>query len=433
MSQANIHGDVASLVIPLRPISSSLPMRDVAELFLRQEYADVLSLPIVDDGRPVGMMSRYRFMDVYLNKRFGPALYARDPVAKFMNPSPMLVAIDEPLSEAAQHVTGNMQNPLTEDFIITQHGDYVGVGFVVNLLKAIERELRNNTNALDQAYAQLKSSQLALVQSEKMASLGQMVAGIAHEINTPLGYVKNNVSMEHELLPQAQSIMASYETVFDSLLNGSVDEEQLMAQIQDVMAQREENNVFELLGEIHALAGDSLYGIDQITELVNDLKNFSRMDAAPTDTVNLNDCIDSALNIGRNVLKHRITVVKEFGELPAICCAPSQLNQVFLNLFTNAAHAIEGVGQLSIKTWGSEDAVHVSVSDTGKGIADELLPRIFDPFFTTKPQGEGTGLGLAITYQIIQQHGGDIYATSRLGEGTTFHLSLPLHPINLES
>jgi signal transduction histidine kinase len=188
-----------------------------------------------------------------------------------------------------------------------------------------------------------------------------------------------------------------------------------------------------MLGGIHALAGDSLYGIGQITELVNDLKNFSRMDAAPTDTVHLHDCIDSALNIGRNVLKHRITVVKEFGELPVIRCAPSQLNQVFLNLFTNAAHAIEGVGQLRIKTWCSEDAVHVSVTDTGKGIADELLPRIFDPFFTTKPQGEGTGLGLAISYQIIQQHHGEIRATSRLGEGTTFHLSLPLTPIHLES
>ncbi len=432
MSQTNLQQDVASLVIPLCPIPSSLQMKDVAELFLRKEYAEVLSLPVVDNGRPVGMMSRYRFMDVYLNKRFGPSLYARDPVAKFMNPSPMLVAIDEPLSEAAQHLTDNMRKPLTEDFIITQHGEYVGVGFVVDLLKAIERELRSNSNALDQAYAQLKSSQLALVQSEKMASLGQMVAGIAHEINTPLGYVKNNVTMEHELLPQAQQLMESYAAVFDSLLNGS-DEEQLLGQIQAVMAQREENNVQELLGEIHALAGDSLYGIGQITELVNDLKNFSRMDAAPTDTVHLHDCIDSALNIGRNVLKHRITVVKEFGDLPAIRCAPSQLNQVFLNLFTNAAHAIDGVGQLSIKTWCSENAVHVSVSDTGKGIADELLPRIFDPFFTTKPQGEGTGLGLAITYQIIQQHHGDIRVASRQGEGTSFHIRLPLNTIHLES
>ena len=433
MTQAHVHGDIASLVIPLRPIPSSLLMKDVAELFLRKEYADVLSLPIVDEGRPIGMMSRYRFMDVYLNRRFGPALHSREPVAKFMNASPMIVATDEPLSEAAQHLTGNMKTPLTEDFIITENGVYVGVGFVIDLLKAMEQEVRGNTNALNQAYAQLKSSQLALVQSEKMASLGQMVAGIAHEINTPLGYVKNNVSMEHELLPQAQQLMASYETLFDNLLNGSVDEEQLMAQIQDVMAQRVENNVHEMLGEIHALAGDSLYGIGQITELVNDLKNFSRMDAAPTDTVHLHDCIDSALNIGRNVLKHRITVVKEFGDLPAIRCAPSQLNQVFLNLFTNAAHAIDGVGQLSIKTWCSENAAHVSVTDTGKGIADELLPRIFDPFFTTKPQGEGTGLGLAISYQIIQQHHGDIRATSRLGEGTTFHLSLPLTLINLES
>ncbi len=425
--------DVAALVIPLPPIPPSLPMNDVADLFLQKEYAGVLSLPIVADGQPVGMMSRYRFMDVYLNKRFGPALFARYPVERFMNTAPMLVDVQQPLSAAAQQVSACMQSPLTEDFIITQQGKYVGVGVVVDLLKAMERELRSNTRELNDAYAQLKSSQLALVQSEKMASLGQMVAGIAHEINTPLGYVKNNVSMEHELLPQAQAIMADYERVFDGLLDGSLSEEQLLDSLQTLVSQRSDNPVQEMLGAIHDLAGDSLYGLGQITELVNDLKNFSRMDAAPTDTVNLNDCIDSALNIARNVLKHKLAIVREFGDLPAISCAPSQLNQVFLNLFTNAAQAIDGVGQLTIRTWPSEAGVHVTVSDNGKGIPEEVVHRIFDPFFTTKPMGEGTGLGLAISYQIIQQHQGDIHVTSRLGEGTTFHIRLPIHPIESRS
>ena len=422
--------DVAALVIPLPPIPSHLPMNEVAELFLRAEYVGALSLPIVEDDKPVGMMSRYRFMDVYLNKRFGPALFARDPVSRFMNPNPMQVDIQQPLSDAAQQVSACMQSPLTEDFIITQQGKYVGVGVVVDLLKGMERELRNNTRELNDAYAQLKSSQLALVQSEKMASLGQMVAGIAHEINTPLGYVKNNVSMEHQLLPEAQAIMADYERVFDGLLNGTLDEEQLLASLQEIVTQRSENNIQEMLGAIHDLAADSLYGLGQITELVNDLKNFSRMDAAPTDTINLNDCIDSALNIGRNILKHRVAIVREFGDLPTLRCAPSQLNQVFLNLFTNAAQAIEGVGQLTIRTWQAGDSLHVTVADNGKGIPEDMLHRIFDPFFTTKPLGEGTGLGLAISYQIIQQHQGDIHVTSRQGEGTTFHIRLPLNAID---
>ncbi len=155
------------------------------------------------------------------------------------------------------------------------------------------------------------------------------------------------------------------------------------------------------------------------------LKNFSRMDAAATEAINLNDCIESALNIGRNVLKDKVEIIKELTELPKLTCTPSQLNQVFLNLFTNAAQAMETMGRLHICSWYDEQAVHVSVSDNGKGIPQENLVRIFDPFFTTKPIGEGTGLGLAISHQIIQQHGGEIRVESRLGVGTDFHISLP--------
>jgi two-component system NtrC family sensor kinase len=132
---------------------------------------------------------------------------------------------------------------------------------------------------------------------------------------------------------------------------------------------------------------DSLYGIAQISELVLNLKNFSRMDAASTEAVNLNDCIESALNIGRNVLKDKVQVIKQLSDLPKISCAPSQLNQVFLNLFTNAAQAMEGQGKLYIKSWYADDAVHISVADNGKGIPADNLTRIFDPFFTTKPVG----------------------------------------------
>jgi signal transduction histidine kinase len=266
---------------------------------------------------------------------------------------------------------------------------------------------------------------MALVQSEKMASLGQMVAGIAHEINTPLGYVQNNVVIGQDLFEQVQAMIAGYEALVDNLLNDQASEDMIAEQMRQIAELRADVNAQEMLGEMQGLMGDSLYGIAQISELVLNLKNFSRMDAAATEAINLNDCIESALNIGRNVLKNKIEVIRELGELPVITCAPSQLNQVFLNLFTNAAQATEGQGKLHIKSWATEEAVHIHVTDNGKGIPQENLTRIFDPFFTTKPVGEGTGLGLAITHQIIQQHGGEIRVESRLGEGTRFSIKLP--------
>lgn len=418
--------DIQSLVIALQPISPYVQLEAVADLFLNSDYADVLSLPVVDDeGRPVGIISRYRFMDIYL-KPYGRELHGKRPVSSFMGEKPLLVAHDQPLAEAALHVTQNMRFPLMEDFIITERGQYIGIGFVVDLLKAMELQMRAHSDELNEAYSRLKSSQLALVQSEKMASLGQMVAGIAHEINTPLGYVQNNVAMGQELFAQVQAMNDGYETLVDSLLDEQANDEQVTAHMQRVTTLRGDTNAREMLEAMQGLMADSLYGIGQISELVLNLKGFSRMDAAATENMSLNDCIESALNIGRNVLKNKVEVVKELGDLPKITCAPSQLNQVFLNLFTNAAQAMESNGRLTIRTWYEDGKVRVSVQDSGKGIAPENLMRIFDPFFTTKPVGEGTGLGLAITHQIIQQHGGEISVESQPGTGTCFHIRLPV-------
>jgi two-component system NtrC family sensor kinase len=417
--------DIASLVIPFNPISPDMPLEEVAELFLDPQYAEVLSLPVVEDGRPLGVISRYRFSDIYL-KRYGRELHGKRPIRAFVNKTPIIVAHDQPLAEAALHVTEKMQFPLMEDFMITEQGRYIGIGFVMDLLKAMELQMREHSDELKSAYSRLKSSQLALVQSEKMASLGQMVAGIAHEINTPLGYVQNNVAVGQELFGQVQAMMAEYEALVDSLLDEQATEEQVAAQMRKIAGLRADADGQAMLGEMQGLMTDSLYGIGQISELVLNLKNFSRMDAAATETVSLNDCIESALNIGRNVLRNKVEVVRELGDIPTITCAPSQLNQVFLNLFTNAAQAMEESGRLTIRTWHEDGAVWVRVADTGKGIAPENLARIFDPFFTTKPVGEGTGLGLAITHQIIQQHGGEIRVDSRVGEGTCFYIRLPV-------
>jgi two-component system NtrC family sensor kinase len=412
--------DVSSLVNSIDGISPDCPLEEVAELFSDQKYSKLLSLPVVQDGRPIGVI-------IYL-KRYARELHGKRPVSAFLNDSPLLVEVGQALEIAAQHVAANMKFPLTEDFIITRQGNYLGVGFVMDLLNAMEVKMGANTRELERANRRLKSSQLALVQSEKMASLGQMVAGIAHEINTPLGYVQNNVAIGQDLFRHIQTMIAGYEALVDGLLDEQSTDELIAEQMQQVVEFRSDMNVREMLGEMHGLMDDSLYGIAQISELVLNLKNFSRMDAAATEAVSLNNCIESALNIGRNVLKDTVEVVKELGDLPKITCAPSQLNQVFLNLFTNAAQAMEGQGKLYIKTWLEEGAVHISVADNGKGIPEAVLTRIFDPFFTTKPVGEGTGLGLAISHQIIQQHGGEIHVESRVGEGTRFRIKLPVAP-----
>ena len=423
--ESNAAVGIATLIQPFGCISPLVTLDSVAELFSDATYANVLSLAVVENGIPIGVISRYRFIDVYL-KKYSRELNGKRPIHIFMSQSPLLVEHDQPLAEAAQHVAKNMKFPLTEDFIITKNGEYAGIGFVVDLLNAMELLMRENADELNHAYSRLKSSQLALVQSEKMASLGQMVAGIAHEINTPLGYVQNNVVVGQEMFAQVELMIAGYEKLIDSLLDEQVSEEQVSAQMRQVAELRANSGTREMLGAMQGLISDTLYGVEQISELVLNLKNFSRMDAVTTDTVDLHECIESALNIGRNALKYKIEVIRDFGELPRITCSPSHLNQVFLNLFTNAAHAIEGNGRLTIKTRFENGYARISVADTGKGISPEHLARIFDPFFTTKPVGEGTGLGLAITHQIIHKHGGDIRVESSPGVGTCFHIQLPV-------
>jgi signal transduction histidine kinase len=321
-----------------------------------------------------------------------------------------------------------MHFPLSEDFVITENGRYLGMGAVLHLLGAMEQQMTRNVADLNRAYTQLASSQAQLVQSEKMAALGQMVAGVAHEINTPLGYVNNNVEMLREFVAQMQFILQAHEQLAETLLapdSTDVDIAECLATVDEMKADLDMPAWF---ADLDQLFNDTFYGVRQISELVIGLKDFSRLDQAPTDNVSLNDCVESALLIGRNALKYKVQVLKRLGELPKIRCAASQINQVLLNLLTNAAQAIHDQGYILIKTWCDDERVHVSIQDTGCGIPPENLRRIFDPFYTTKPVGEGTGLGLSISFKIIQQHQGHIRVASEVGKGTRFVLSLPRQP-----
>ncbi|UXI68149.1 sensor histidine kinase [Tahibacter amnicola] len=284
----------------------------------------------------------------------------------------------------------------------------------------LERRVQERTEELSRTLTQLKNSQAQLVQSEKMASLGQMVAGIAHEINTPLGYVKNNILMGKELQQRFLELAEIAEKQAGSPAAVTAD-----ANVAKTIACAQEIRKDQVAEDTTQLATDALYGVEQISELVLNLRNFSRLDEAKVKDVSIHECIDSALNIARNQLKAKVEVIKDYADVPTISCSPSQINQIFINLFNNAAQAIETTGKILIKTSYSDGYVHIAVQDNGKGIPKEIISRIFEPFFTTKPVGHGTGLGLSITYQIVQQHNGHIRVASEPGRGTRFVISLP--------
>jgi signal transduction histidine kinase len=295
--------------------------------------------------------------------------------------------------------------------------------------RLLESRVQERTRELSNALHQLKESEAQLIQTEKMSSLGQMVAGIAHEINTPLAYVKNSLGSVAGKLPEVKKLIVETNKLLRLMEAGSPDPERLQAKFQSVRELVHHFAEQQALAELGQLATDGLYGIDQISEIVLNLKNFSRLDRSKISSFNLNEGLDSALLLAKHELKH-LTIKKNFGEIPAITCSPSQLNQVFLNLINNAAQAIEsGTGELTLTT-RVEDAQHVAVeiSDNGKGIPPEIMSKIFDPFFTTKAVGKGTGLGLSISYKIIEQHGGKISVDSTVGKGTKFTIVLPLTP-----
>jgi signal transduction histidine kinase len=295
--------------------------------------------------------------------------------------------------------------------------------------ETLEARVAERTRELTDALAKLKESEVMLIQSEKMASLGQMVAGIAHEVNTPLAYVKSSLEAVSRSVPQAGRLAAETERLLGLLSAEDSDEAALAAQFAQVRALLEELRARAALGELERLVKDGLFGIGQISEIVTNLKNFSRLDRSKVADYDLHEGIESALRIGQAQL-HKRTVRKEFGRIPHVACSPSQVNQVILNLLSNAAQATkDGEGVILVRT-GMRGPAHVAVeiADNGHGIPADVLPKIFDPFFTTKSVGKGTGLGLSICYKIVESHGGKLEVQSKPGVGTRFVMVLPIRP-----
>ncbi|MCW5623766.1 MAG: HAMP domain-containing histidine kinase [Burkholderiales bacterium] len=295
--------------------------------------------------------------------------------------------------------------------------------------ETLEHKVSARTRELSDALKHLKESETMLVQSEKMSSLGQMVAGVAHEINTPLAYVKSSLETITTQLPSISSIVHETEVLLAMLQQGQATEAEVTDQFARVAEMAEALREHEAVDTMEKLVKDGLYGIDQIADLVANLKDFSRLDRNKVARFDLREGLESTLQIARNLVKHK-DVRKVFGEIPLVSCSPSQINQVFLNLVTNAAQATpENGGIIRITTRHASPAeVTVDVEDNGHGIPPDVVPKIFDPFFTTKDVGKGTGLGLSIAYKIVQQHGGRIDVKSVVGKGTRFTVTLPVEP-----
>ncbi|WP_370263910.1 ATP-binding protein [Limnobacter sp.] len=267
----------------------------------------------------------------------------------------------------------------------------------------------------DELMQKLEEAQHQLLQSEKMASIGSLAAGVAHEINNPIGFVGSNL---YTLRSYVKDLLALIECFKQA--------GQEAEKIEAAHLFCKELDLEYLQSDVIQLLDESQDGIARVRQIVQDLKDFSHVDHGEWVVCDLHKGLESTLNMVNNELKYKAVVEREYGDLPEITCLASQINQIFMNLLVNAAHAIERDGLIRIKTWVDDQRVCVSISDNGCGIPPENLSRIFDPFYTTKPVGKGTGLGLSLSYGIAKKHGGRIDVNSEMGVGTTFTLALPI-------
>jgi signal transduction histidine kinase len=283
-----------------------------------------------------------------------------------------------------------------------------------------QEKITSTLAAQRQLNKRLEEAHNQLLQSEKMASIGLLAAGIAHELNNPIGFVHSNLGTLDGYLRDVMDIMDRYEQCA-SRLDEEAPERVAVNKI------KEERDYHYVRQDIFNLLSESKDGLSRVRKIVQDLKSFSHVGEQEWQEANLHQGIDSTLNIVWNELKYKCTVKKNYADLPPVYCLISQLNQVFMNVLVNAGHAIEKSGEINIRTQLYENNnVLIEICDTGKGIAPEHLDRIFDPFFTTKPVGKGTGLGLSLSYSIIERHHGRIEVSSEVGKGTCFRIIIPI-------
>ena len=444
-----IHEDFRKILMPASSAKSALDatraalfgeeLRSAAEPFeLQSAYQGAEGLSRVEQSLANGLPYAMAFVDM----RMPPGWDGVETIEKLWQADPLLQVVictaysDTPWEEVLQRLDARdrllilkkpfdnievrqLAHTLTAKWQMTQQ--------LAQQIHNLEGTVGERTRKLTQANAELqdqiserKQLEAQLVQSEKLASIGQLAAGVAHEINNPIGYVFSNFGTLENYLDSLFEMLTAYETA------AAASSSPLAHNLQ---ALRDKLQIEYLKDDVPSLMRESKEGITRVRRIVQDLKDFSRVDSVQEwEFTDLHQGIDSTLNIVASELRFRADVVKEYGALPEVECLPSQINQVVMNLVVNAAHAMgEKRGRIVLRTGSSGgDKVWLEVADNGCGIAKDVLPRIFDPFFTTKPVGKGTGLGLSLSYGIVQKHSGRIDVESQPGRGTTFKITLPI-------
>ena len=396
-----------------------------AKLFFPQRGAATSSNPSIPKQSPLNYVitqatkNQSGLVDFTSDQK--PAVVAYGPIQNGV--WALLVKMDEAeLYYSVNHLLGSISLGVLLMILFGTGGMLVLLrpltGKILLRTEDLEAEVDHKTAELKSAYEKLQDTQVQLLQQEKMASVGQLAAGVAHEINNPLGFITSNINSLKSYLDKLLKLIS-----FQSELIASTSSEELNTQLQQ---QRKKMKIDYIIEDLEELLEESLDGAERVKKIVQDLKTFSRVDAADCSAIDINECLENTLNIVNNELKYKATIRKDFADIPTTYCYPQQLGQVFLNLLVNAGHAIEEQGEIVIRTWQENDLIQISVSDTGQGIPAEIINRVFEPFFTTKEVGKGTGLGLSISYEIIKKHQGEFHVESVPGEGTTCTIQLPI-------
>ena len=364
-------------------------------------------------------------------------LASRPPFADLIHPDDLGRIADEVMRKTATGATGYEQEYrlltaknrvvwVVDRTIVQRNAEgkaifYDGVLTDITERKTQQLAIVETLSQQQKLNKRLEEAHNQLLQSEKMASIGQLAAGVAHELNNPIGFVHSNLGTLDGYVHDLMAIIAAFEAL--------ADQQNTCTQRDGVHRLMEERDFAFIKEDIFSLLAESRDGLGRVRKIVQDLKSFSRVGEQEWKEADLHQGIDSTLNIVWNELKYKVKIIKEYGDLPPVFCLVSQLNQVFMNFLVNAGHAIETQGTITIRTRRhGEDGVCIEICDTGKGIAPEHMNRIFEPFFTTKPVGKGTGLGLSLSYSIIERHQGHIEVDSQPGVGSTFRILLPIRP-----
>jgi two-component system NtrC family sensor kinase len=342
---------------------------------------------------------------------------------------------DRLLTEAGIDAEPSFERPVecfherTGKWLVVRHYPFEGApgsgsrGTIVTLrdsteLKKASGELIRKNLRLNDALTALKHSQARILQQEKMASIGLLAAGVAHEMNNPIEFIDRNLATLGKYLSRLSGFLAVQS---ECIAAGAPAD-----QVESVRRQQANLKIDYIVKDLEDLVRESMEGAERVRSLVADLKSFSRMDESNHRQADLNECLRSAINIVWNEIKYKATLERELGRIPQTRCNPQQMSRVFMNLLANAAHAIEEKGVITVRSWEEDGSVRVAVADTGRGIPEADLNRIFEPFFTTKEDGKGTGLGLSIAYDIVKKHNGEITVRSEPGQGTEFTVRIPV-------